>query len=118
MTSRIWVEDLPKHGKLDLAPAAIISLSVARLEQHCAFKFDDDGVDDLDHYRAAYFRVAGYVVALIHHDGEPETDITIYLPRGLGQREIDKSLSKLLRGLSLSDEVVTWKELHEAQQSA
>ena len=106
MVKRLYDQDL---GRVDLVPQAIIKRSVRDLERDTALSFEREE-DDLNEYHAAYFRTQVGVAALIHHDGEPDDSITVYLPRTLTSQEIDRAISKILETLKIPESFLSWRE--------
>jgi hypothetical protein len=95
---------------LDLAPQAVVNVSVAKLHHDQGIDFES-GEDDLDTYKAAYFRLDdNQIVALIHHAREPQGSISIYLDRGLGPKRVKKVVHAVITSLGIADGLVGWVE--------
>jgi len=96
-------------GNLDLAPQAVVNVSVAKLRNVYGIDFEE-GTDDLDDYKVAYYALDDQVVALIHHTGEPASTVSVYLDRGLGPSRVQKMVAKMTKGLGIDDALVGWIE--------
>jgi hypothetical protein len=104
-------------GPLDLAPQAVLNVSVARLHHDRGIEFES-GADDINAYKAAYFRLDGQVVALIHHTGEPPGTISVYLDRGLGPKKVKKTVHTVATALGIDAALVGWVETEILRQHA
>ena len=50
------------------------------------------------------------VVALIHHEAEPEGSVSIDLDRGLGPKRVKKVVHSVMAKLGIADELPGWIE--------
>jgi hypothetical protein len=94
---------------VDLAPQAVIRMSVAdfRKQSGASFEF---GSDDLDSYEAAFYILDNTTFALIHHAGEPEDTISLYLDRRMTPETRQKIVRRITKELGIPDDLVRWQE--------
>jgi hypothetical protein len=104
-------------GPLDLAPQAVLNVSLACLHHDKGIDFET-GADDLNAYKAAYFRLDGQVVALIYHEGEPQGTISVYLDRGLGPKKVKKAVQSVATELGIDFALVGWLETETLRHHA
>jgi hypothetical protein len=93
-------------GRVDLIPRAMFAISVPQFERQHALTFEK-GIDDLDEYQALYLRGGKHTLALIHHSGDPQDGITLYLERGLSRKEADDLIAAVR---ALYDLREVWRE--------
>jgi hypothetical protein len=98
-------------GSLDLAPQAVVNVSVAKLRYVYGINFEE-GTDDLDDFKVAYYTLDDQVVALMHHTGEPASAVSVYLDRGLRPGRVQKMVAKMTKGLGIDQTLVGWIETH------
>jgi hypothetical protein len=98
-------------GKLDLLPQAVIAKPVAYFESQ-GYRFEHNS-DALDEFEGAAFALDhGLRFALIHHQGHPPGETTIYLARGDGNGDVMKITSlirEVLGALHLPMETLVWE---------
>jgi hypothetical protein len=106
---RLYLASRPL-GSLDLAPQAVLSVSVRHLNHDQGIAFESDE-DDLGLLEAAYFQLDdGHVVALIHHVGEPKGSVSIYLDRGLAPKKVKKAVTVAMTELGIDLNLLAWVE--------
>ena len=96
-------------GTLDLAPQAVVNVSVGKLHNDQGIDFES-GEDDLNAYKAAYYELDNQVVALIHHTGEPQNSVSVYLDRSLGPKKVKKVVNTMVVELGIDQGLVGWIE--------
>jgi hypothetical protein len=103
--------NLRELGRSDLLPQAIIRKPVAYFESR-GYRFERDS-DALDEFQGAAFALDdGLRFALIHHQGHPADETTIYLTRGDGNGDVTKITSlvrAVLEALNLPPEALVWE---------
>jgi hypothetical protein len=96
-------------GRVDLVPRAMVAVSVEDFERRHGLTFDA-GIDDLDEYQSLYFRGGSRTLAFIHHRGDAEIGMTLYLEREISRREADRLISEVLKVYDLPQQVISWRE--------
>jgi hypothetical protein len=94
---------------LDLAPQAVLRVSIRHLNHDQGIAFENDE-DDLGPFEAAYFDLDGHVIALIHHAGEPKSSVSVYLDRGLGPKKVKKAVTTAMNELGIDLGLLAWVE--------
>jgi hypothetical protein len=102
-------------GKVDLVPQAIVNRSVRELSVDLGVELEHAS-DDLDQFECAYFNVDGKVAAFIHYAGEPDDQVTVYVQRELGSKDVTKTLNKLLKAFALPRDAVVWRETEDLRR--
>jgi hypothetical protein len=103
--------NLKELGRSDLLPQAVIGKPVDYFKNQ-GYRFERDS-DSLDEFEGAALALDdGLRFALIHHQGHPADETTIYLARNDGNGDVAKITSlvrAVLDALNLPPEALVWQ---------
>jgi hypothetical protein len=106
MLKRIYGDEVQQ---MDLAPQAVIMMSVAQFRKQSGVSFKT-GSDDLNNFEAAFFLLDGTNFALVHHVGEPENTMNLYLDRAVRPDVRRKIVRRIAKELQIAECLVGWQE--------